>query len=218
MSKTTLLALASTAMLFIAAPAIAQKMEAVHAINYDSTEQAQAALGALVQDPAVKGARVTLYAKEFGASESSHLIVEDADDYGAYMTSRNKRQASPGWSRFMLATNDNSEYLNSQLVLVVDDYGAPRHTAGYLAAFLIESLLLALVGGIAGLLIASFLQAFTITTMNWQSFSQLAFGFHLTPAIVASTLLFSLFMGLVGGFLPSVRAARLEIVDSLRAA
>jgi hypothetical protein len=44
--------------------------------------------------------------------------------------------------------------------------------------------------------------------MNWQSFSQLAFGFHLTPAIVAATLGFSVVMGLVGGFLPSVRAAR----------
>jgi ABC-type antimicrobial peptide transport system permease subunit len=87
-----------------------------------------------------------------------------------------------------------------------------------LAAFLMESLLLSLVGGVLGLVIASFLQAFTITTMNWQSFSQLAFGFHLTAAIVAKTLAFSLVMGLVGGFLPSVRAARLEIVDSLRAA
>ena len=87
-----------------------------------------------------------------------------------------------------------------------------------LVAFLAESLLLALAGGIMGLVLASFLQAFTITTMNWQSFSQLAFGFHLTPSIAGSTLLFSLFMGLVGGFLPSVRAARLEIVDSLRAA
>ena len=90
--------------------------------------------------------------------------------------------------------------------------------ASILAAFLAESLMLALVGGVAGLALASFLQAFTITTMNWQSFSQLAFGFHLTPAIAAQTLAFSLFMGLVGGFLPSVRAARLEIVDSLRAA
>jgi ABC-type antimicrobial peptide transport system permease subunit len=90
--------------------------------------------------------------------------------------------------------------------------------ASILAAFLSESLMLSLVGGLAGLLLASFLQAFTITTMNWQSFSQLAFGFHLTPAIAAQTLAFSLFMGLVGGFLPSVRAARLEIVDSLRAA
>lgn len=87
-----------------------------------------------------------------------------------------------------------------------------------LAAFLVESLMLSLVGGVAGLVLASFLQAFTITTMNWQSFSQLAFGFHLTPGIAVSTLLFSLAMGLAGGFLPSVRAARLEIVDSLRAA
>jgi ABC-type antimicrobial peptide transport system permease subunit len=54
--------------------------------------------------------------------------------------------------------------------------------------------------------------------MNWQSFSQLAFGFTLTPRIIVMTLLFSVFMGFIGGFLPSVRAARLEIVDSLRAA
>jgi ABC-type antimicrobial peptide transport system permease subunit len=87
-----------------------------------------------------------------------------------------------------------------------------------LAAFLIESILLALVGGVFGLIMATFLQAFTITTMNWQSFSQLAFGFHLTPAIVVTTMIFSVVMGFVGGFLPSVRAARLEIVDSLRAA
>jgi putative ABC transport system permease protein len=87
-----------------------------------------------------------------------------------------------------------------------------------LAAFLIESILLAIVGGVMGLTLASFLQAFTITTMNWQSFSQLAFGFHLTGAIIAATMVFAVFMGLVGGFLPSVRAARLEIVDSLRAA
>jgi ABC-type antimicrobial peptide transport system permease subunit len=90
--------------------------------------------------------------------------------------------------------------------------------ASILAAFLLESMLLALVGGAAGLFFASFLQAFTITTMNWQSFSQLAFGFYLTPGIIGATLAFSLVMGLVGGFLPSLRAARLEIVDALRAA
>ncbi|HET7402011.1 MAG TPA: ABC transporter permease [Usitatibacter sp.] len=87
-----------------------------------------------------------------------------------------------------------------------------------LAAFLAESVLLALLGGIVGLVLASFLQAFTVTTMNFQSFSQLAFGFDLTPRIVLVTLAFSVAMGVVGGFLPSVRAARLEIVDALRAA
>jgi ABC-type antimicrobial peptide transport system permease subunit len=87
-----------------------------------------------------------------------------------------------------------------------------------LSAFLLESVLLALVGGAMGLALASMLQAFTITTMNWQSFSQLAFGFYLTPGIVVKTMIFSVIMGFVGGFLPSVQAARLEIVDSLRAA
>ncbi len=87
-----------------------------------------------------------------------------------------------------------------------------------LAAFLGESLLLGLVGGIGGLIVASFLQAFTISTMNFQSFSQLAFGFVLTPNIVIETIVFSLFMGFVGGFLPAVKAARMKIVDSLRAA
>lgn len=87
-----------------------------------------------------------------------------------------------------------------------------------LAAFLLESLVLALVGGAAGLALASGLQAFTITTMNWQSFSQLAFGFDLTPRIAGSAIAFALGMGLLGGFLPSLRAAKLEIVDALRAA
>jgi putative ABC transport system permease protein len=87
-----------------------------------------------------------------------------------------------------------------------------------LAAFMMESMLLALVGGLAGLFFASFLQAITISTLNFQSFSQLAFGFTLTPRIVITTLIFSLFMGFIGGFLPALKASRMKIVDSLRAA
>jgi putative ABC transport system permease protein len=87
-----------------------------------------------------------------------------------------------------------------------------------LAAFMMESMLLALVGGLAGLFFASFLQALTISTLNFQSFSQLAFGFALTPRIVITTLVFSLIMGFVGGFLPALKASRMKIVDSLRAA
>ena len=85
-----------------------------------------------------------------------------------------------------------------------------------LAAFLGEALLLALVGGAIGLAAASAMQAFPISTVNFQTFSELAFQLRLTPAIVAQTLVFTLAMGLAGGFIPAWRAARMRIVDCLR--
>ncbi len=86
-----------------------------------------------------------------------------------------------------------------------------------LTAFLAESLLLALLGGVVGLVAASFLTAVTVSTTNFQSFSELAFSFDLTPGIVARSLAFALLMGFVGGFLPAIRASRMKIVDALRA-
>jgi putative ABC transport system permease protein len=85
-----------------------------------------------------------------------------------------------------------------------------------LTAFLIESLLLSLVGGLVGLGLASFLQLYTVSTMNWQTFSELAFTFSMNTEVAVKALLFALFMGLAGGFLPAIRAARLDIVDALR--
>lgn len=85
-----------------------------------------------------------------------------------------------------------------------------------LSAFLLESFLLGLTGGVTGLLCASFLQLLTISTMNWQTFSELAFSFTLTFEIAAKSLLFSIMMGLIGGVIPAVRASRLKIVDALR--
>ncbi|HVK55390.1 MAG TPA: ABC transporter permease [Burkholderiales bacterium] len=87
-----------------------------------------------------------------------------------------------------------------------------------LAAFLTEALLLSLAGGVIGLAFASLMQFISFSTTNFQSFSELAFSFTLNSAIVIKTLGFALIMGVVGGFLPSVRAARMKIVDSLRAA
>jgi ABC-type lipoprotein release transport system permease subunit len=86
-----------------------------------------------------------------------------------------------------------------------------------LAAFLVEALFLSLIGGSIGLALAAFLEFVSFSTTNFTSFTELAFGFHLTPVIVVSTLLFSLFMGLIGGFLPAVRASRLNIISALRA-
>lgn len=85
-----------------------------------------------------------------------------------------------------------------------------------MSAFLMEAFLLGLTGGITGLLCASFLQLITISTMNWQTFSELAFSFTLTFDIAWKSLLFSILMGLIGGVIPAVRASRLKIVDALR--
>jgi ABC-type antimicrobial peptide transport system permease subunit len=90
------------------------------------------------------------------------------------------------------------------------------YRSSILLAFLIESLVLSLSGGALGLGLASMLQLFTISTLNFGSFSELAFSFALSPQIVAQSLGFSLLMGLLGGFLPSVRAARLDIIQALR--
>ena len=87
-----------------------------------------------------------------------------------------------------------------------------------LTAFLGEALLLGLLGGIAGLIGASLMQALSISTTNFQTFAEIAFSFTLTPGIVVASLVFALAMGFVGGFLPAARAARMKIVDALRAA
>jgi ABC-type lipoprotein release transport system permease subunit len=86
-----------------------------------------------------------------------------------------------------------------------------------LVAFLGEALLLALSGAIVGVALASLLQFVTISTLNFTSFSELAFAFSLSPAIAMSSFAFALAMGLLGGFLPAFRAARLDIVGALRA-
>ncbi len=85
-----------------------------------------------------------------------------------------------------------------------------------LAAFISEALLLGLVGGIVGVSCAAFLQLVTISTMNWQTFSELSFSFRLTPATALESIAFSMFMGLAGGLIPALRAGRISIVDALR--
>lgn len=86
-----------------------------------------------------------------------------------------------------------------------------------LIAFLLESLTISILGGVIGVFLASFLQFFSLSTLNWNSFAELEFSFSLSPSIIASSMVFAFIMGIVGGFLPSIRAARLNIVNALRA-
>lgn len=86
-----------------------------------------------------------------------------------------------------------------------------------LLAFLFEATLIAIVGGSVGLVAASFLRFVEVSTVNFNTFSELAFNFRVDAQIAFISLLFALVMGIVGGFLPAVRASRLKIVDSLRA-
>lgn len=85
-----------------------------------------------------------------------------------------------------------------------------------LAAFLVEAIMLALVGGGLGVLLASGLSFTRVSTVNFASFSEIGFGFTLSGGVVVSAMVFALVMGVVGGFLPAVRAARLSIVTALR--
>jgi len=85
-----------------------------------------------------------------------------------------------------------------------------------LAAFLIESVFLALVGGILGCLLAFPMNGFTTATGNTASFSELAFAFRITPMTLMVGLGFAVLMGLLGGLLPSWRASRMPITSALR--
>ena len=88
--------------------------------------------------------------------------------------------------------------------------------ASVVLSFMFESLLISLVGGILGCIAVLPLNGFTAGTMNWQTFSHLAFAFRVTPGLLVAGLLFALLMGLVGGVLPAVRAARLKVAHALR--
>jgi putative ABC transport system permease protein len=86
-----------------------------------------------------------------------------------------------------------------------------------LTAFLFESIVLALIGGVIGALASLAMSFVRFPIVNFASWSEIVFVFATTPQIVLSSILFAGFMGLIGGLFPAVRAARMGVLDALRA-
>ncbi len=90
-----------------------------------------------------------------------------------------------------------------------------------LASFVIEALILCLIGGLLGVLFTFLAFQLVLSkptgTMNFRTFSEVLFNFRMTPPLIMGGLVFSLAMGLLGGFFPAFRAARLKITSALRA-
>lgn len=85
-----------------------------------------------------------------------------------------------------------------------------------LASFLAEAAVIAMIGGALGCLLVLPINGLVTSTTNWQSFSEVAFAFRVTPLLLAQGMVFSLVMGVVGGFFPARRAATMPVVQALR--
>ncbi len=87
-----------------------------------------------------------------------------------------------------------------------------------LTSFIAEASLIALLGGAIGCLMALPINGLVTSTTNWNTFSEVAFAFRVTPSLLVTGVVFSVLMGLLGGFFPAWKAARANVVDSLRQA
>ena len=83
-------------------------------------------------------------------------------------------------------------------------------------SFVFEALCIASVGGVLGCVGVLPVNGLTTGTINWQTFSHVAFAFRVTPLLLGLGLLFALVMGVIGGVPPAVRAARSHVVEALR--
>ncbi|MDQ6830695.1 MAG: ABC transporter permease [Gemmatimonadota bacterium] len=90
------------------------------------------------------------------------------------------------------------------------------HPRSVLASFLVESAVIAFIGGIVGCLLALPINGVVTSTTNWASFSEIAFAFRVTPQLLLAGLIFAVVMGVVGGFFPARRASKLPVIQALR--
>ena len=86
-----------------------------------------------------------------------------------------------------------------------------------LVSFLLEAILLAIIGGLIGLACVMAMTLVKFPVMNFQTFSEIVIGFRATGGVVVASLVFSLFMGILGGMFPAIRASRVSPVEAMRA-
>jgi putative ABC transport system permease protein len=86
-----------------------------------------------------------------------------------------------------------------------------------LFSFVLESAVLALLGGVIGLLAASLLGFAKVSMMNFATWQEITFGFKPDPVVFAVSLLAGTAMGVIGGFFPALRAARVSPIEAMRA-
>jgi putative ABC transport system permease protein len=110
--------------------------------------------------------------------------------------------------------------MNAQVAGRVREIGTLRalgfSKVSILTSFLFESIVLALAGGALGALASLGMKAVKITMLNAGTWSEIVFGFEPTPEIVGGSLALAVFMGVAGGFLPAVRAARISPIEAMR--
>jgi putative ABC transport system permease protein len=90
------------------------------------------------------------------------------------------------------------------------------HPRSVLASFLAESAFISAIGGVLGCLIALPANGIIASTTNWASFSELAFAFRITPQLLITGMIFSVVMGVLGGFFPARQASRIPVSQALR--
>ena len=87
-----------------------------------------------------------------------------------------------------------------------------------LLGFLLEGAMLSGIGGVLGCLLALPMHGYSTGTLGWETFSEVVFDFQITPILAAKGITFAIIVGLIGSFLPALRAARLPVIASLKAA
>lgn len=185
------------------------------------TRQGFSSVRALLETPQA----FTAFKDALSADPRLSVDVQTEQDYYSSQTKQFRQQIGflAGVVTFIMALGAIFAALNTMYAAVAarGKEIATLRAIGFgggsvLVSVMIESLVLALIGGALGALIAYLLfNNFSVSTLG-QNFTQVVFSFKVTPALVVRGLIIAVVIGMIGGFLPALRAARLPVTTALR--